>query len=356
MERYRQDLINVCRIGGKRFTSLSTANQYPAREFATELKTCFEVDVEKDEDGVHPPSICVVWRRVVHRCRDAAVAGRSFVPVGARCDVPQSWTKHNRTKCDFCPQLSSVSSGARPKQKRKSLSPLLAGSAEAHVELEQVKEDASEVTMDIDPPFYSAAQADQQAPGNVDSAAVVSPGKEVQEIDGENLVPGADVDISDIFKVATPDFKPSEDSILSPDRLSYPLGDISCVVCMHILNQAVESSCYQQLFLYRMHLDVAECFLTMSVRPTQAYDLVALHPRVSGIPSQIQVPCDFVNTERLGGTSRVPFCSLKLHVTGCAFSPGDAPHSPLRKVLTPSSGVEDTLTSSLSQLRGDVTK
>ena len=54
MERHRQELINVCRIGGKRFTSLSRANQYPAREFATELKTCFEVDVEKDEDGVHP--------------------------------------------------------------------------------------------------------------------------------------------------------------------------------------------------------------------------------------------------------------------------------------------------------------
>ena len=107
-----------------------------------------------------------------------------------------------------------------------------------------MKEDASEVTMDIDPSFYSSAQADQQAPGDVgrvsrvavDSAAVVNPGKEVQEIDGENLVPGADVDISDLFKVATPDFKPSEDSILSPDRLSYPLGDILCVVCMHILN------------------------------------------------------------------------------------------------------------------------
>ena len=63
MERHRQELINVCRIGGKRLTSVSRANQYPAREFATELKTCFEVDVEKDEDGVHPPSICVVCRR-----------------------------------------------------------------------------------------------------------------------------------------------------------------------------------------------------------------------------------------------------------------------------------------------------
>ena len=68
--------------------------------------------------------------------------------------------------------------------------------------------------MDIDPPFYSAAQADLQAPGGVDSAAVVSPRKEVQETDGENLVPSADgenlvrsadVDITE-FKIATPDF------------------------------------------------------------------------------------------------------------------------------------------------------
>ena len=55
MERPRRELINVCRIGGKLFTSLSRANQYPAREFATELKTYFEVDVENDEDSVHPP-------------------------------------------------------------------------------------------------------------------------------------------------------------------------------------------------------------------------------------------------------------------------------------------------------------
>ena len=75
MERHRQELINVCRIGGKRFTSMSRANQYPAREFATELKTCFKVDVEKDEDGVHPLLICVVCHRVVRRCREAAGAG-----------------------------------------------------------------------------------------------------------------------------------------------------------------------------------------------------------------------------------------------------------------------------------------
>ena len=161
-----------------------------------------------------------------------------------------------------------------------------------------------------------------------------------------------------VFKIATPDFRPSKDYNLSPDRLSYPLDDVLCVVCMHILNQAVESPCSQLLFCVEctwMWLNASSQCPSGRHR-LLASDLVALHPRVRGILAQIQVSCDFVSTERLGGTSRVQVCSLKLHVTGCAFRPGAAPHSPLRKVLTLSSGVEDILTSFLSKLRGDVAK
>ena len=119
MERDRQELINVCRIGGRRFTSLSRANQYPAREFATELKTCFEVDVEKDEDDVHPQLICVVCRRVVRRCREAAAGGRSYVPVAEGVMfIKHGQSTAERSVISALSNLSSVVVGS-PKRKEK---------------------------------------------------------------------------------------------------------------------------------------------------------------------------------------------------------------------------------------------
>ena len=87
-----------------------------------------------------------------------------------------------------------------------------------------------------------------------------------------------------------------------------------------------------------------------------ASSLVSVHPRVRGILSQILVSCDFSNEERLGCLSKVPLGNLRMHVASCAFRPGAAPHSPLRKVITPSSSVHDVLTASPSKLQGNVAK
>ena len=65
---------------------------------------------------------------------------------------------------------------------------------------------------------------------------------------------GTDIPVSQLFCIATPNYSPEEDSILSLDRLSFPLDDILCAVCKHILNRAVEAPCCQQAVLCRMHL------------------------------------------------------------------------------------------------------
>ena len=85
MNRHKLALAKVCRIGGRKFTSLSRPTEYPAREFVSDLRHCFGVDVERDEEDIHPPSICTICRRQVSRYRDALASGRalySFVPRG----------------------------------------------------------------------------------------------------------------------------------------------------------------------------------------------------------------------------------------------------------------------------------
>ena len=75
---------------------------------------------------------------------------------------------------------------------------------------------------------------------------------------------------------------------------------------------------------------------------------------MAGILAQVPILCDYVSINRLGCPARVPLQNLNLHVGQCSFRPGAAPHSPLRRVVTPSTTVEDILTASPSKLQGDV--
>ena len=92
MEAHQDALLKRCRVGGKKFSSISKPSTYPACEFVRELKVCFGVDVELDEPGVHPPLICVVCHRVASHCRDAEQSGREFVGRGGGCGEPWQWS------------------------------------------------------------------------------------------------------------------------------------------------------------------------------------------------------------------------------------------------------------------------
>ena len=147
------------------------------------------------------------------------------------------------------------------------------------------------------------------------------------------------------------------DSTPTPDRLPFPIDDIICNVCRHIVNRAVEAPCCWQLFC-------AECICTWldtanswpcCRKVLYASKLVALHPRVAGILSQVCVKCEFAESvDKLHCTEWIPLKSPKLHVSqSCKIRPGAAPHSPLKRVVTPSSSLKETLEASPSKLRGD---
>ena len=64
MDGHKLALAKVCRhrrrIGGRKFTSLSRPTEYPARELVSDLRHCFGFDVERNEEDIHPPSICTI--------------------------------------------------------------------------------------------------------------------------------------------------------------------------------------------------------------------------------------------------------------------------------------------------------
>ena len=118
MDCHRHALTTVCRVGGRKFSSLTRATAYPANDFAVELKECFGIDVEKDEEGVHPPSICVVCRRLLSRFCDAAVDGRSYRCQDGGCGVVRVWEPHSAVNCQFCSQ-QGMRLGRPPKKRRR---------------------------------------------------------------------------------------------------------------------------------------------------------------------------------------------------------------------------------------------
>ena len=66
-EQDTEALFLVCCIGGCKFSVLSKSTQYLPSEFVSELKTCFDVDVDKDIEGcIHPT--CFLCPKVVSRC------------------------------------------------------------------------------------------------------------------------------------------------------------------------------------------------------------------------------------------------------------------------------------------------
>ena len=78
MDRQHRVLSKVCRVGRRNFSSFSRSTEYSAIEFVEELKECFGIEVQCDIDGVHPPSISVICRRLVARHQEAAAAVRPY--------------------------------------------------------------------------------------------------------------------------------------------------------------------------------------------------------------------------------------------------------------------------------------
>ena len=77
---------------------------------------------------------------------------------------------------------------------------------------------------------------------------------------------------------------------------------------------------------------------------------------MAGILGQVTVSCDFSSDEKLDCEAMVLLQTLKPHVASCRFRSSAAPHSPLPRVVTPSTTVREILTASSSKLQGNMAK
>ena len=129
MDFHTAALESVCRIGGRKFSSLSRPTHYPVNDFQLELKACFGIDVEQDELGVHPPSFCTICKRYMEKTAATLNASKPVTAgpstcrtiVAGGCNDVQLWTPHPRTgSCGFCDSLKRA---GRPGKRKRQVSP-----------------------------------------------------------------------------------------------------------------------------------------------------------------------------------------------------------------------------------------
>ena len=340
MDRHKDALAKICRVGGKKLPKSSRCNGYPARDFAGQLQGCLGISVDDDQEGVHPPSICTICRRLLGRYQAAVDVGRPYAYGGGGCGEPRQWTPHSRTCCMVCSQLEQDSVGGRPKKKEASHD-----NQEEDLEVERLVPPVDAQTVGHDQGEGASPHVDEAGTSVMSKAASTY-------LDEPEYTPGTDMSIDRLFVIATPDFKPNADSLLTSDRLQEDLSDILCSICKMILNQGVcqQFFCSQCIWTW---LDTTDSCPACRKRLV-ASSLVRMHPRCAGILARISLTCEYASDEHLGCHERPTLEDLRFHVQNCPFRPGATPHSPLRRVVTPSTTVKEILTFSPSKLRGDV--
>lgn len=406
MDSHAASLLHVCRVGGAALKSLT---KYSVREHSEELQACFGVDVSEDVEGVHPPNFCAVCVRVIRRYQAAVADGRRFERSGGGCGEIQVWVPHQTSGCEFCQSRMALQRGGAKKKKRRPASGRAgrwshgsqSGDAGSSVSIASAPattmtaSDRSDSDSDScapsasglahgvgHPMIHSRPQSQVQAaaaPGEAvsdmdvdaprplpyDQPAAAAAAKTVDDPTlTEQSEPGADCSLEELLQRATPDYRTNDDCYLTTDRaVPRPFSDLTCMVCQCILNEAVESPCCHQLFCARCLME----WLALSnvcphcrCRGMSASQLLPPHPRLAGILSEVNVECDYASASsdlRLGCTEILQLKDLRAHcTTECGHRPGGAPHSPLRRVITPASNVADILTASPSKLQGDTSR
>ena len=119
MEYHAAQLQLVCRVSGRRFSSLARPEHFPVTEWKDGLLACFGVNVFMDAEGVHPCSVCSLCVMVMRRWREAIAAERTFTPRSG-CGQSIDWEPHKRSHCTFCQRRSTRGRPAGTKKRRRS--------------------------------------------------------------------------------------------------------------------------------------------------------------------------------------------------------------------------------------------
>ena len=97
MEEHRRRLGLLGRVGGRKFSSLSKSSRFPVAKYATEVRACFGLCVENDDEDRCPGDMCYLCHGVMLRYRESSKERRSFAfqSCGGGCSfVIPVWKEH----------------------------------------------------------------------------------------------------------------------------------------------------------------------------------------------------------------------------------------------------------------------
>ena len=84
MDQYASYLEDICRVGGKKFTSCSQSTRHPVTSVKGEHLSVHKIDISTDDPLVHPQYICVLCQRALQRTKSKSIATDSNVSVQHR--------------------------------------------------------------------------------------------------------------------------------------------------------------------------------------------------------------------------------------------------------------------------------
>ena len=316
MDTHVSYLEQVCRIGGRKFSSCKQPIRYSVRTLKDELQSVFSLDVENDSYDIHPQHICILCQRALKRACSKPNPKEAFC--GGGCGPLKSWEAHKRNNCGFCESQSSGAKGkstkpAKPKQKLRGA-----------------------VAKWGDETPTTQAQAPMQEHVTPEPSSVS----------------GLDIPLEQVIENAC---KLNQATVkLQPDRFIDKHAIEQCHICHNVVDNAIEAACCQELFC-------TMCICTWLENSSQcpvcgdgmrASSLRQPGRVLSRIIENWSLHCDYHQPHLQGCPEIVPLSKLQDHVAQCPFNP-EVSTQPIR-TLRPSSTVSDALTASPSKLRGDV--
>ena len=114
MDQHDSYLQQMCRVGGKRFSTCSQSTRYAVKSFETELLSVFEIDISHDDPDIHPPYLCILCQRVLKRSSSKSTF------CGGGCGAVHDWQEHHRISCTTCSLFAKQSKGGWAPRKMKS--------------------------------------------------------------------------------------------------------------------------------------------------------------------------------------------------------------------------------------------
>ena len=326
MDNHIRYLQEVCRVGGKKFSSCTQSTQYSVEIYKSELMSVHKIDISKDDPEVHPQYICILCERALKRTRTHAKFS------GGGCSPVVDWQPHNRINCSFC---ANHTTKARGRPVRAKPNPTLRGSCDVSSTLALSTSQATS-------PTCTTSQATVTAP---ESTNIAPP---------QASMVGMDIQADQVLAQACGVQRAGIE--LKAERfIDQHVAEI-CKLCENVVDNAIEAACCEELFC-------GNCICTWLSKhntcPVCDKEMIASQLCRPGrvlcrVLSNRSIRCDFYKPALDGCPMVVPIQHLQNHVKECAFNPDEpAKQQPIRAVR-PSSTVAEVTTASPSKLQGNV--